>query len=657
MKPAALMIIALFATVLVGCNGSNDTGTTGTVSPTSSSDPVVVDGTAEMDIPEVTYDSNDTADETDPISSVSNNIVLTSGQDVTIDSAGVYYLSGTASDCSIIVNAKDQVVQLILNGIDISCSDYAPIFIMKAEKVIITLADGSVNTITDGSAYTLSEGEDEPSATIFSKADLTINSSGSLTVNANYNNGIQSKDLLKIMKGNITVNSVDDGIVGKDGIAFSGGTLEITSGGDGLKSTNEEEQGLGYIIISDCTVKINSNNDSIDAATVLGISGGTINVVSGGGHEVQIDTDLSAKGLKANSTIEIGLGTVTIDSADDGIHSNGTINLTGGEITVFSSKDGISGEGAVSIGGSVISITSTAPSGYSLGYSMKGVKSATSIVISGGYLTVNTADDTIHSNGTIVISGGEMSLTSGDDGVHADTSLTISGGLINITKSYEGLESKAITISSGTIYVNASDDGLNAAGGNDSSSIGGRPGQNPFSSGTGSITISGGYTVVNASGDGVDANGSITMTAGTVIVYGPLDNGNGALDYDSTFLISGGYLIACGSSGMAQAPSSSSSQYSISITFTSALSSGTAVSISGNDESIIIVPIKNFTNIVISTPELATGSYSVSYNGSYDGDNVDGIVDGSYSGGTVYKSFSVSSKVTTVGSSGSFVPR
>ena len=135
---------------------------------------------------------------------------------------------------------------------------------------------------------------------------------------------------------------------------------------------------------------------------------------------------------------------------------------------------------------------------------------------------------------------------------------------MNITKSYEGIESEVITLNGGTIHLVASDDGLNAAGGADGSSVNGRAGQNSFEgAGNAYIHINGGYLYVDAGGDGIDSNGSIDMTAGTAIVNGPTNDGNGPLDYNGTFNITGGYLLAVGSSGMAQAPSETSTQYSV----------------------------------------------------------------------------------------------
>lgn len=136
------------------------------------------------------------------------------------------------------------------------------------------------------------------------------------------------------------------------------------------------------------------------------------------------------------------------------------------------------------------------------------MENAKNISIYGGTFNIDTADDAIHRNSNISLSGGNISITSGDDGIHADSSVAIDGGEINITKSYEGIEGAVVTISAGVIHVVSSDDGINVAGGNDESSINGRPGQNNFSaSNDNKLNISGGYIVVYASGDGLDANG------------------------------------------------------------------------------------------------------------------------------------------------------
>ena len=152
-----------------------------------------------------------------------------------------------------------------------------------------------------------------------------------------------------------------------------------------------------------------------------------------------------------------------------------------------------------------------------------------------------------------------------DDAFHSETSLTIDGGDINITECYEGLESLVITINNGTIRIVSSDDGINVAGGADGS---GDPFPNPDQVTPGAILeMNGGYVAIYAQGDGCDSNGSVDFTGGTMIVHGPTANNNGALDCNGTFEISGGFLVAVGSVGMAEMPDSSSQPRDVGVLF------------------------------------------------------------------------------------------
>jgi hypothetical protein len=266
-------------------------------------------------------------------------------------------------------------------------------------------------------------------------------------------------------------------------------------------------------------------------------------------------------------------------------------------------------------------------------------------------------DDAIHSNVSVVISGGNLTISAGDDGIHADASLKIAGGDINITKSYEGIESANITIDNGTIHLTSSDDGLNGAGGVDSSSINGRAGQNTFAtSGTPSIAINGGYLVVNSTGDGIDVNGALSMTNGVVIVNGPTASGNGALDFDKGFKMTGGYLLAVGAAGMAQAPDTSSTQNALLLNLTSSQQAGTLIHIASQsgEDILTFTPAKSYQSIVLCSPKLQQGStYTVSLGGSSTGKATDGLyTGGSYTAGTKNTDFTVSSVVTTVGAAG-----
>ena len=170
------------------------------------------------------------------------------GADVTITAAGTYLVKGAATDATLTVNAaKTDKIQLVFDGVSLSCTDGPAVYIKCADKVFITLADGSENFLSDGSSYEIVDDGSTLDAALFSKEDLTVNGSGSLTVNGNYKHGIVSKDDLIITGGVITVTSVKAGIDGKDCVKIGGGTIRITAGSDGIRSSNDEDLSLIHI--------------------------------------------------------------------------------------------------------------------------------------------------------------------------------------------------------------------------------------------------------------------------------------------------------------------------------------------------------------------------------------------------------------------------
>lgn len=463
---------------------------------------------------------------------------------LTITQSGIYKLSGTLEG-NIIVEAKDCNVEIILNGVEINSSNGPAIYVKKANIVLITLEDSSKNTLVDSSNYTVDE-EEEPNGTIFSKSDLILEGTGSLEIEANYEDGIVSKDLLKINSGTYKITSIGDGIRGKDAVIIKDANITINSECDGIKSTNTSDTNLGYILIENGTFDITSTQDALQAETNIVIQDGTFTIKTGGGSQ----------NAKTNDSWGYWEGNSYTDSDTE---------------------------------------------------SAKGIKSGSSISITGGTFDLNTSDDSIHSNGNVAISGGNYTISSGDDGIHADNVLTIENGTTTISKSYEGLEGTEIYIKGGNISINASDDGINAAGGNDTESneqmMG--PRRDNFSSSTGTLYISGGNLYINADGDGLDSNGNTEMTGGYVVVEGPTNAGNGALDYDGTFNISGGTLLAIGSTGMDESPSSSSTQYILHFNVSSKNAGSNIIIEDENGNEIMnYTSSKQYSSIVISTPDI-----------------------------------------------------
>lgn len=533
--------------------------------------------------------------------------VLFKNGTLTIKAGGTYVLSGTLTDGQIVVDAEDKnTVRLILNGVEISSSDTAAIQVVNAEKTVISLAEGTKNVISDGKQYVFEDSStDEPNAAIFSKDDLTINGTGQLTVAGNYNNGITSKDDLKITGGTIHITAVDDGLMGRDLVAVKDGKITIKAGGDGIKSSNDKDTSKGNIALEGGTFTITAANDGVQAEASLWVTDGSYTIASGGGSPETITTNNERmKGFGQN------------DASAAGSESAETTNT---------------------------SETETA--------SAKALKSTADMAISGGTFTIDSLDDAVHSNAKVTIGGGKWTIASGDDGIHADTALTVSGGTIKVTKSYEGMEGTSITIDDGDIDVTAADDGINIGGGKDGSGM-----DIEADTAESLLTINGGSVAVNANGDGLDSNGSIQMTGGTVIVNGPKENMNGPLDYDGSFDMTGGFLVAVGSSGMVQAPSEESTQLSISMTYPEMQAAETMVHLkdSEGNEVASFVPAKSYQSVVISSPELAKdSSYSLYSGGTSTGTEANGLyTGGTYEAGTKVIDFTIADTVTWLDENG-----
>lgn len=377
-------------------------------------------------------------------------------------------------------------------------------------------------------------------------------------------------------------------------------------------------------------------NDGIASKDGLVIAGGAITV------------DAVDDGIRGKDYVVIQDGNLTVTAGGDGVKSDnddagslGYITVEQGTVTVAAGGDGLAAEGDVRIAAGNFVITSGGGSANILDgdTSAKGIKGQARVTFDGGAFTIDAADDAIHSNGSIEINGGTFTIATGDDGIHADGTLTITGGVIDITRSVEGLESAIMLIEAGDIHVVSSDDGLNVAG----------------DSGL-TLDVHGGTIVIDAAGDGVDVNGQIDMTGGVIIVHGPTEQMNGALDFDAGFAISGGTVIAAGSAGMAQAPDASSSQNSVLIYFSTTQPAGSLVHLTNRagENVLTFAPKKAYQSLAFSSPALVRGeTYTIYVGGQATGRVQDGVyTGGSYSGGTQYASFTVSSALTQVGSGG-----
>jgi hypothetical protein len=411
------------------------------------------------------------------------------GKTLTIRQAGTYVLSGTLADGQVLINAgRNDIVNLVLNGVSLHNETGPAIYAPRSGKVVLFLESSVTNTVSDGAAYAAS-GDDDPNAAIYVQDSLSIAGGGTLAVTGSYRHGIRAQDVLAVTGGVINVNAAGDAIRGRDGVAIMNGSFTLTAGGDGIQSNNSNSDAMGFVLIHGGSFDIRAKNDGIQAESSLTITGGVFRITSGGGS--------AAAPARAN-------------------------NFRGW-------------------GGRQAPVTAASTE------SMKALKAAGQIYIVGGDFTIDAEDDGVHSNGNILITAGRFSIRTGDDGIHADNAVEITGGDISIPASYEGIEGTSVTIAGGNISITASDDGINAANGDDNAMPWGRQmgrgriDENLF------VRVTGGTLDILAGHDGIDSNGNLFLEGGTLKVSGPSQGMEGAIDFDGSFIITGGELITAGS--------------------------------------------------------------------------------------------------------------
>lgn len=413
----------------------------------------------------------------------STHLVAIEGNVVKITQAGSYVFTGELSDGRIVVEAeKEDAVELVLNGVDITCSDYAPIQVLQADNVTINLAEESVNVLTDGSTYSLADEEDNTDGVIFSKDDLEFKGNGTLYINGNYKHGI----------------------VGKDDVIIHGGTYVIQAVEDGVN---------------------------------------------------------------ANDSITIEDGDITITAGDDGIHVDELLTINAGIIMVAESTEGLEGH-------------------------------------------------------QVIINGGDIDITASDDGINSNSGSDSENAELNVTMEAGGAFPE--TVEEGSLPERPEDETFpeESERGN---ILGGERGQGRMGGMTmdadedSLIQINGGTIQVDANGDGLDSNGYLEINGGAIYISGSVGNGDSAIDYGLEATISGGTILAAGFSGMAEAFSSESQQYSILYKMQDIKAAGTSVVVrdSSGAEILSFTPGKEYNCLILSSPEMEEGErYTIEIDGN-----------------------------------------
>jgi hypothetical protein len=576
MRKAMIKLFFSLTLLITGCSNASSSSSSSSSTQDQSSSTVSSINTSEL------FSNRDLEwdyDESESVSiellgdtiACSSNAVQISGTTGTITEEGTYILSGTLNDGMIIVNVdKNEKVQIVLNNVTIHHSTSSPIYIAQADKVFLTLAEDSINTLTNGGTFTAFN-DDAIDAIIFSKEDLTINGLGTLSIQSPGGHGIVSKDELVLTGGTYEILALSHGITGKDDVCLTNVTMEITSEKDGIHAENNDDTTLGFVYIQSGVYTIDSGGDGISASTSLQVDGGTFDITTG----------------------------------DASLETTSQTNTTYGDVLISQETNDSSQPTVVSLA------TGTSESDTS----MKALKATGNLVIQGGVFQLESTDDAVHSNANMFIHGGDFEIVTGDDGFHADDTLTITSGTIDIQACYEGIEALHVYVQGGDILLEASDDGLNAAGGADQSGFGGPRGNDRFqpSSGDGSIEISGGNLHITAYGDGIDANGTLLISGGTTVVVGPTYGDTATLDYDVSGTITGGTFIGTGAFGMAQT-FSQATQGVLAVSVGNQAAGTLITLVSDSDETIFSYsPELPYAVVILSSPNLMEGeSYTLS---------------------------------------------
>ena len=476
--------------------------------------------------------------------------------DLTLTEAGDYVLSGTLTDGSVIINAsEDAKLHLILNGAHIASQSAAALYVISADKVFVTLADGSENGVS-AAGDSAEDDYANVDAAIFARCDISFNGSGSLSVSSAKGHGIVSKDDLVFTGGSYMIQAANHGISGKDSIRIADGSFVVTAGKNCLDSDNDEDSDKGFIYIAGGSFDLSSGND---ACHCFG------------------DFDFLA-------------GSMDISAADDGVHSDAALSVSGGSITISLCYEGLEGV-TVDISGGTIDITS----------SDDGINAANG--------SSDRAQDT--NEGTPADFAGGAPDMSGDppEKPDGDSAPDISGadmqrpgGSTPPEKPDGSGDTSGASGSMPDAPADMPEAPTNMPGGTGGGFV---SGDDPFAADSSClVTISGGMVRINAQGDGIDANGDLVISGGEVYV-------SGALDYNGSGTISGGIVVACGMGGMSQ-NLSDGNQCSAMIN----LSGSGEIKLTDASGNVLLsyTPADDYSCIVVSCPELVEGSeYTLSY--------------------------------------------
>ena len=496
---------------------------------------------------------------------------------LTITKAGTYKLSGEYQGQIKVETADSDAVRLVLDNANITNSSGAALNVVDADEVILYSASGTTNTISDGADYTAT-GEDDPDAVVYSKADLTIAGEGTLKVNGNHEDGIHTSDGLVIASGTLEVNAANTGIKGKDYVDILGGTINVTAQQDGIKSTNDTDEGQGWTRLSNGTVTVNAGDD----------------------------------GFKASRVVEISGGSLTVEQSDEGIEAQ-YINVSGGDVNVTSADDGMNASLKTSDSESTDSSANTSDAANQQQNNQQ-QNNQQQGSLPGGQQNGTSNQQQQGTGQPPAMPGGNA-----QDGT-SQNGTTGAGQQQNNTQNQSNQNmGQPPTMPGDNAQDGTSQNGTTGTGqqGMGQPPQGGMPGGGggTFEVVDAAINVSGGHVTVNAEGDGIDSNGVTTLSGGTLIVNGPSQGGNAALDTNGDLLLNGATVLSGSTADMFEAPSTNSTSGYLKLTNSSGFEQGSTVQVADSSGKVVAnykVTKSNVQLVLVSSSSIVKGqSYTV----------------------------------------------
>ena len=470
----------------------------------------------------------------------------------------------------------------------------------------VTVEDGTL-TITKAGTYKLSgeyqgqikveTADSDAVRLVLDNANITNSSGAALNV--------VNADEVILYSASGTTNTIGDGAdytaTGEDdpdAVVYSKADLTIAGEGT-LKVNGNHEDGIHTsdgLVIASGTLEVNAANTGIKGKDYVDILGGTINVTAQqDGIKSTNDTD------EGQGWTRLSNGTVTVNAGDDGFKASRVVEISGGSLTVEQSDEGIEAQ-YINVSGGDVNVTS-ADDGMNAS-----LKTSDSESTDSSANTSDTANQQQNNQQQGSIPGGQQSGTSGTAQQQNNTQ---NQGNQNM--------GQPPAMPGGNAQDGTSQNGTTGTGqqGMGQPPQGGMPGGGggTFEVVDAAINVSGGNITVNAEGDGIDSNGVTTLSGGTLIVNGPSQGGNAALDTNGDLLLNGATVLSGSTADMFEAPSTNSTSGYLKLTNSSGFEQGSTVQVADSSGKVVAnykVTKSNVQLVLVSSSSIVKGqSYTV----------------------------------------------